>query len=464
MGHAGPVMHNGEVSWWWREQGGAPGAGARRAPLKGQVEADVCIVGGGYTGLWTAYRLTEIDPSLRVVVVEARHVGFGASGRNGGWLTAALPGSRAVLNPIAGPDGTRALEQALRDEVDAVIATAAAEGIDADIVKGGELRVATSGPQLGRLERSYASEHAWGTPDEVWLDEAALAQRLRMKGALAAIWTPHCARIHPVKLVTGLAAAVERRGVVVHEDSPVVELERGSVRTADGSVRADVVLRCTEGFTATFAGEKRTWLPMNSSMIVTRPLTDAQWAAIGWDDCAVLGDEAHGYIYAQRTADGRIAIGGRGVPYKYGSRTDTAGDTPQVTVEQLRASLTDLFPDLAGIELDHAWSGVLGVPRDWTATVTLADGVGYAGGYVGHGVTSSALAGRTLADLTLGRDTEFTALPWVNRQVRKWEPEPLRYAGVMGLYAAYRRADRRETLTGRRSGLATLADRISRKP
>lgn len=458
------MMRNGEVSWWWREQGGAPGSQNRRPALSGIVDADVCIVGGGYTGLWTAYRLTEIHPSLRIVVLESRHVGFGASGRNGGWLTAALPGSRAVLNGVGGPDGTRALEQALRDEVDAVIATAAAEGIDADIVKGGELRVATSGPQLGRLERSYASEQAWGTPDEVWLDEPELAQRLRMRGGLAAIWTPHCARIHPVKLVTGLAAAVERRGVVIHEDSAVVELGRGSARTAEGRVNADVVLRCTEGFTADFPGERRTWLPMNSSMIVTRPLSEGQWSAIGWDDCAVLGDEAHGYIYAQRTADGRIAIGGRGVPYRFGSRTDTAGDTPDVTVQQLRASLEDLFPELAGIELDHAWSGVLGVPRDWTATVSLADGVGYAGGYVGHGVTSSALAGRTLADLVTGRDTELTALPWVNRQVRKWEPEPLRYAGVMGLYAAYRRADRRETLTGRRSGLASLADKVSRKP
>ncbi|WP_460467410.1 NAD(P)/FAD-dependent oxidoreductase [Calidifontibacter terrae] len=457
-------MHNGEVSWWWREQGGAPSLGQRRPALQGQGDADVCIVGGGYTGLWTALRLTDIDPSLRVVILESEHVGFGASGRNGGWLTASLPGSRAVLNQASGADGTRALEQALREEIDAVIATADREGIDADIVKGGELRVATSGPQLGRLERSYASEHAWGTPDEVWLEEADLAQRLRLRGALGAIWTPHCARIHPVKLVTGLAAAIERRGVVIHEDSAVLELTRNCVRTKDGSVRADVVLRCTEGFTANFPGERRTWLPMNSSMVVTRQLSDAQWATIGWDDAAVLGDEAHGYIYAQRTADGRIAIGGRGVPYKYGSRTDLAGDTPQVTITQLRASLEDLFPDLTGIEFDHAWSGVLGVPRDWTATVTLADGVGYAGGYVGHGVTSSALAGRTLADLVLGRDTALTALPWVNRQVRKWEPEPLRYAGVMGLYAAYRRADHRETLTGRSSGLASLADKISRKP
>lgn len=458
------MMRNGEVSWWWRQSGGAPGAKRRRAALTGQVDADVCIVGAGYTGLWAAYYLASANPSLRVAVVEQKFAGFGASGRNGGWLTAALPGSRAVLNKVDGPDSTRALEQHLRDQVDEVISVAAREKIDADITKSGELRVATSAPQLARLERSYASEQAWGTPDQVWLEEDGLADRVRIDGGLAAIWSPHCARVHPVKLVTGLAEAVERLGVTIFEDSPVTAIEAGVVTTAAGQVRADSVLRCTEGFTATFPGERRTWLPMNSSMIVTAPLTSTQWDSIGWLGAEVLGDEAHTYIYAQRTADGRIAIGGRGVPYKFGSRIDNYGDTPDVTMQQLRSSLETLFPELRGVEIDHAWSGVLGVPRDWTATVTYADGFGYAGGYVGHGVTSSSLAGRTLADLVLGADTSRVHLPWVQRKVRKWEPEPMRFAGVMGLYAAYRKADQREGLTGRKSGLAGLADKISRKP
>lgn len=458
------MMRNGEVSWWWRQVGGAPGARRRRPALAGEIQVDVCIIGAGYTGLWTAYYLAKHDPSLRIAVVEQHFAGFGASGRNGGWLTAALPGSRAVLNQVRGIDGTKALEQHLRDQVDEVIRVAAAEKIDADIVKGGELRVATSAPQLGRLERSFASEQAWGTPGEKWLEESELDARLRLDGSLAAIWTPHCARIHPVKLVSGLAETVERLGVTIYEDSPVESVEDGFARTADGTVRASSVLRCTEGFTADFPGERRTWLPMNSSMVVTSPLTAEQWEHIGWDGYEVLGDEAHAYIYAQRTADGRIAIGGRGVPYKFGSKLDDFGDTPAVTVEQLRASLESLFPELRGIGLDHAWSGVLGVPRDWTATVTYHAGFGYAGGYVGHGVTSSALAGRTLADLVLDRDTERTSLPWVQRKVRKWEPEPFRFAGVMGLYAAYRQADKRESLTGRKSGIAGLADKISRKP
>lgn len=457
-------MRNGDVSWWWRQVGGAPGTTKRRPALAGDEEVDVAIIGAGYTGLWTAYYLACADPSLRIAVVEQAFAGFGASGRNGGWLTAALPGSRAVLNKVDGPDGTKALEQALRDTVDEVIAVAAREGIDADIVKSGEFRVATSAPQLARLERSFAQEQAWGTPGEQWLEERELAARIRMDGALAAIWSPHCARIHPVKLVQGLAAAVERRGVTIYEDSPVQEIGDGFVATAGGRVRARAVLRCTEGFTAGFPGERRTWLPMNSSMVVTAPLSDEQWSTIGWQGREVLGDEAHAYIYAQRTADDRIAIGGRGVPYRFGSRTDDFGVTQQVTIDQLRASLEALFPELRGIGLDHAWSGVLGVPRDWTATVSFSDGFGYAGGYVGHGVNSSALAGRTLAELVLDEQTERTALPWVQREVRKWEPEPFRYAGVMGLYAAYRRADRREALTGRRSGIAGLADRISRKP
>ena len=239
-------------------------------------------------------------------------------------------------------------------------------------------------------------------------------------GARAGTFSPHCARVQPAKLVQGLAAAVERLGVAIYEQSEVVEIAPRLARTRRGSVRAPIILRCLEGFTAGLKGQRRSWLPMNSSMIVTDPLPESVMAEIGWSEAELLGDAAHAYMYAQRTADNRIALGGRGVPYRFGSRTDDRGATQETTIASLTALLREMFPAAAGVPIAHAWCGVLGVPRDWCATVTLDrdTGLGTAGGYVGSGLTTTNLAGRTLSDLVLGQDTELTHLPWVNRRVR----------------------------------------------
>lgn len=455
---------NGAVSHWWSTLGGPP---PRRPSLAGDRDADVCIVGAGYTGLWAAFYLKQIRPSLDVVVVEREFAGFGASGRNGGWLTAALPGSRAVL--AKGPTGRAGVidfEAELRRQVDEVIAVCSELGIDADIVKGGELTVATTPAQTGRLRAAYDEDREWQVPDDEWLDAGAASARIAIEVVRAAIWTPHCARIHPAKLIDGLAKEVERLGVSIVEDTAVTSIASHAVHTDRGTVRAEHVLRCTEGFTAGLPGERRTWLPMNSSMIATEPIPAQVWEQIGWEGREVLGDEAHVYIYAQRTADDRIAIGGRGVPYRYGSRTDNDGTTHEATVTQLAAALHRLLPATRDVPVAHAWSGVLGVPRDWSATVSYdaSTGLGYSGGYVGHGVTAASLGGRTLAELVIGQDTERTRLPWVNRRVHRWEPEPLRWLGVRGLYAAYRQADQRELATGKSSAIARVADVVSRKP
>jgi glycine/D-amino acid oxidase-like deaminating enzyme len=223
------------------------------------------------------------------------------------------------------------------------------------------------------------------------------------------------------------------------------------------------VLRCLEGFSAGLPGSRRDWLPMNSSMVVTEPLPGPVWAEIGWDGAELIGDMANAYSYAQRTADGRIAIGGRGIPYRFGSRTDTDGITQPWTIEALTAILHSQFPATYGIPLAHAWCGVLGVPRDWCANITFdrRTGLGSAGGYVGSGLSTTHLAARTLADLVLERDTEAVQLPWTNRRRRRWEPEPLRWLGIHGVYALYRRADRDEERTQRPSPFAALADRVS---
>ncbi|WP_210154791.1 NAD(P)/FAD-dependent oxidoreductase [Microbispora oryzae] len=457
-----PDFVNGEVSFWYRSIG-VPEPGD---PLGGDREADVAIVGAGYTGLWTAYYLKKADPSLRVVVLEKEFAGFGASGRNGGWLTAALAGSPGRYARTHGRDAARRFQHAMFESVDEVIRVAGEEGVDADIVKGGLLTVARGPAQAARLREELASqrEWGWGEDDVRPLSRDELDGRLRVTGALGATWTPHCARVQPAKLARGLAAAVRRLGVEVHERTPVVRIAPGRAITPYGTVRASHVLRCTEGFTATLPGHHRDWLPMNSSMIVTEPLPEDVWTALGWHGRELLGDMAHYYMYAQRTADDRIAFGGRGRPYLYGSRVDDRGHTHAWTVGALWELLTSFFPAVADARVAHAWSGVLGVPRDWCSAVHLdpGTGLGWAGGYTGHGVTAANLAGRTLRDLVLRRDTETSRLPWTGRRVRAWEPEPLRWLGVHSMYRLYRLADARESRGMRRtSALARIADMIT---
>lgn len=452
---------NGEVSWWWHQLGGQP---SPRAPLPGSTEADVAIVGGGYSGLWTAYYLKRAQPDMRVTVLEQRFAGFGASGRNGGWLTNSVTGGRARYEKSHGRDAAAAQQRMLNESVDEVIAVAAAEGIDADVRKGGELTVARTPAQLARLEAWTKAEQSWPHTDlEVWSGRDT-AKRVAVAGALGAAWHPHAARIHPARLARGLADAVERLGVTIHEGTRVSQISPGRADTDRGTVRAPFVLRATEGFTADLAGEHRTWLPMNSSMIATDPLPRSAWDEIGWSGRELLGDMAHVYMYAQRTADDRILFGGRGVPYRYGSRVDTDGATQQRTITSLTALLREFFPAAAGVPIAHGWAGVLGVPRDWAATVGLdaTTGLGWAGGYVGTGVTASNLAGRTLADLVLGKDSELTRLPWVGHRTKRWEIEPLRWLAVNAVYTAYRAADRAEA-SGRAStsGFARAADLIA---
>ena len=464
-------MRNGEVSYWWQARGGPP----RRPSLPGGTEADVCIVGAGFTGLWTAYYLKRADPALRVVVLEQDFAGFGASGRNGGWVTAGLPGSRARYARSAsghprGRSGVRELERELRETVDEVARVCAAEGIDAGLVKGGSLTVATSAAQDARLRQHLEHERSWGDGPGIvrYLNKTEVDDRLHVTGAVGALYYPDCARVQPADLVAGLAEAVTRSGVLLYEGTRVTDISAGRARTAAGDVRAPYILRCTEGFTASLPGQHRTLLPMNSSMIITGPLSDAAWKTIGWQACETLGDEAHAYMYAQRTADGRIALGGRGVPYRFGSGVDRDGSIPGSTAAQLGRILRRMFPVAAEAGIEHAWCGVLGVPRDWCATVMLdpRTGLGWAGGYTGQGVAAANLAGRTLADLVRGVPSPLTTLPWVGHRSPRWEPEPARWAGVHALYALYRTADRLESASGssRTSLLARAGDLISGIP
>jgi glycine/D-amino acid oxidase-like deaminating enzyme len=451
---------NGQVSHWFDKPP------PLRPRLPGDRDADVCIVGAGYTGLWTAYYLKRADPSLRICVLEARFAGFGASGRNGGWLSGLIPGDRHRMARAHGREKVLAWQRALNDAVDEVIDVARREGFDAGAVKGGTLEIARNPAQALRLAATVAEERRWDN-DVVELTKEQAAQRIKFDGVVSAYHTPHCARIQPAALARGLAETVERLGVTIHEQSTVIEIAQGRAVTRSGTVRAPTVLRATEGFTPALPGLRRRWLPMNSSMIATDPIPAHIWDEIGWQGRETVGDTAHGFFYAQRTADDRIAIGGRSVPYRFGSRTDRDGRVPARTIGLLTGVLQSILPQVRGVPIAHGWCGVLAVPRDWAAGVALdrATGLGWAGGYAGHGVTATNLAGRTLADLVLARNTPITELPWVGHQSRNWEPEPLRWLGVRALYIAYTLADRHE-VGGRRttSPIARIADVITQKP
>ena len=431
-----------------------------RAPLAGDLSCDVVVVGAGYTGLWTAYYLLEAAPHLSVVVLEAETAGFGASGRNGGWCSALFPMSSDRLASLPGSDRAAAAAQhaAMRATVDEVGRVVACEGIDAGFHKGGTVVVARSDVQLARARSEVEHARSWGRgPDDLrLLDAAEVRAVVAAEGSVGGTFTPDCAVVHPARLVRGLARAVERRGGVIHEHSRALRLSPGLVEAEHGRVRARYVVRATEGYTPGLAGQRRAVVPVYSLVVATEPLTSTQWEQIGLADRPTFSEHRHLIVYGQRTEDGRLVFGGRGAPYHFGSAVAPGFDRDERVWGSLREAVVELFPALRGVGFSHAWGGPLGVARDWCASVGLdpSTGMGWAGGYVGDGVSTTNLAGRTLRDLLLGERTDLTRLPWVQHRSPRWEPEPLRWAGINAGLRAMTMADHEERLTGRRSVVA----------
>lgn len=426
-----------------------------RPGLPGDLDVDVAVVGGGLTGLWTAWYLLERDPALKIAVLEKEIAGFGASGRNGGWVSALFPRSTASLERAHGRDAAVRMRRAMIATVDEVGRVAASLGLDIDYAKGGTIAFARSEVQLAAARAEVAEAREFGIdPLESWGPR---------NGALGASFDPNCARIHPAKLVRGLARSLEGRGVTIFEDTEVLDFAPRTVTTNRGVVRAEHVVVATEGYGATLRATRRRVLPLYSLMIATEPLQDDTWRELGIEHGHTFTDYRHLLVYGQRTADNRFAFGGRGARYHFGSAIRPEYDRVPAVFDHLRRTLVEMFPSIGDVEVTHRWGGPLGVPRDWHASAAYdpATGIATAGGYVGDGLSTTNLAGRTLADLITGTDSELVRLPWVGHRSPSWEPEPLRFLGANGGLVAMTLADAEERMTGRPSLAAKIMGRLT---
>lgn len=456
------------MSFWLEE---AADLVRTREPLDGSVDVDVAIVGGGFTGLWAAREVLRRDPSRRVLIVEAEHIAFGASGRNGAWLSAGLGVTGTELARRTSVATARRTVAAMRATVDLALASIAADGIDAHVRRGGVLRVARGRHEAAAPAAGLERARALGVADGLeLLDADALAERVRIADAHGALFDPWGAAVQPARLAHGLAGVVERLGGRIVEGTPVTRVlgrdgaRRPRVETRRGTVTAEAVLLATEAWTAHLPSHRRRVMPIYSLIVLTEPIDDARWEAIGWRSDELLSSHRYTVDYLSRTRDGRVLFGGRGAPYHFGSSIRPEFDHHGPTHAALREQLADWFPPLEGVGFSHAWGGPLGMPRDWMPTFEFdpATGLGGAHGYTGQGVATANLAGRVLADLVVDGETEWEDLPMVGHRARRWEPEPLRWLAARFLQVRLAAIDERAARTGRAPSGRSLAERLVR--
>ena len=442
-----PVWHEGQAHDWVVEQ----------APSDARV--DVAIVGGGLSGLWAAYYLSMLSPEKSIAIIESQRVGFGASGRNGGWCSGFFPLMPSELVAAFGAEAGLAAYRESFNSLDEIERVLQVENIDCAWHRGGTVQSASTAVQAERLQRQVAAQYAVGlaSTDLEWLPAERVSDHLRLAETHGAIFSPHCATVNPFALVLGLARRLRARGVRVWEESPVRSIADGAVAHDHGVVRASIVVQATEGYSNRIQRTKRHLAPLYSLMVATEPLDDATIAQLGWHGRATFNDGGQMIIYAQLTHDRRIAFGGRGAPYHFASRVRDRFDIDDSTHERIVGSIARHFPAAAHAKITHRWGGPLGVPRDWTPSVVVDRAAKYAriGGYVGDGVAATNLFARMLVDVLADADTPLSRLPFVNHRSPRWEVEPLRFIGINSLLKLSDSIDDYELRNGKAPRLRT---------
>lgn len=420
---------------------------------------DIVIVGAGYSGLWTAHHLLDLNPSLSIAILEARQPGFGASGRNGGWCSAFSPMSLDAIANQSNRQGAIDLQNALIGSVDEIGSHIAHSTIDCGWQKGGTLSFASGQLQLQRITEEIAMSRDFGFDDSFieYLSPDLAETRIQIRGSLGALYSPHCAALQPAQLVDGLVHQLLSRNVQFFGSTRVMDIRAHQITamtsTGDIPVKAKWIIRATEGFTARMKQHRRDVAPLYSYMIATEPLSEAQWQNIGWTNRETVSDGRNLVIYAQRTADGRIAFGGRGAPYKFASRIGSRYDNNPKIHTLIERSMREMFPTIDDVAVTHRWGGALGVHRDWfaSANVDHKDNIATLGGYVGDGVAFSYVAAKEIARNIVGEGHDARPLPIINHISPRWEPEPFRYVGINSILRLTERADESEKRTGRKN-------------
>ncbi len=452
-----------KLSYW---HDSIPGSLLPRLSLKDDIEVDIAIAGAGYTGLWTAYYLKKLKPGLSIAVIESEIAGFGASGRNGGWCSSYLSGLERTLTQPDLADAAMRLQRLLFDTVREVGRVTELESIDCHFDQSGQVEAAILPAQLQRVREHVDCMHGlgFGEQDIRWLTARQLRERINIDGVLGGMFMRHCAAVHPARLARGLADVVEGQGVKIFEQTPVIKLDRQGFTTAGGRVKAGTTVLATEGYTGSIKGLERKLIPVHSMMVVTEPLSEQQLAETGLHRRYVFNNLNHMTTYGQLTADRRIAFGCRG-SYLYGSRVRSHFDTTDSEFDLVWKGLLKFFPTLRGSRYTHAWGGAMGVSRTLRPAVCFnrEKRLAWAGGYFGNGVGASNLAGRTLADLILERDTDRVHTPWVNPDherdldKKRWEIEPVRWLGINTRARLMQLADRAERSDSRAAPLINKA-------
>jgi glycine/D-amino acid oxidase-like deaminating enzyme len=439
------------VSYWLA----ASPAGPPRPPLRGATVADVAIVGAGFTGLWTAIALTDTDPSLRVVVVEQETVGFGASGRNGGFCQASL--THGLANGLRHfPDEIDVLEREGIANLRELVAFTREHGIECDLEETGGLAVADQAHQVEEF-RAAVDEAAEHGEELVFLDRAAVQAKVHSPIWQAGLYQPpgRDVILDPAKLVRGLARVAVERGVAIHEGSRVGAVERraGGVRltTESGAtIDAGHVVVATSAYSGWLRRLESHFVPVYDYVLVTDPLTPEQRASIGWAGREGMSDANNQFHYFRLTADDRILWGGYDAIYYRNNGVGPAFDRRPATFEKLEAHFRRAFPQLAGVRFPYRWGGAIDTTSRFTVTFGQALGgrMTYAIGYTGLGVGASRWAAGVVRDFILRPDSDLLRLRFVRSRPIPFPPEPLRSVAVNLVRHELDRADRNEGRRG----------------